>query len=227
LPQQHCLIGEREKEIEAFNAEEYWNLQATSLIPSKSPGFILKLARIKGIKAKLSNAVEAKTVKTDLEGLDAKVSNVTKKKRNRNPGPPFITSKLQQDAARAFRYTAKRTMRIAQSLYEGIELGDEGMAGLITYMRTDSTRVSNDALEGVRQFITESYGPDFLPEKANVFKTKKSAQEAHEAIRPTSMRFKPSFVKAFLKPEQFKLYQLIWYPTIRSKMRRACCASNK
>ncbi|MBL4819114.1 MAG: type I DNA topoisomerase [Deltaproteobacteria bacterium] len=211
------LVVDREREIQAFKTQEYWSIEALS-DAGKKPLFTSKLLKTDGKKAKIENADQAGQIKSELEAAKPAVSDVTKKRRQRKPGPPFITSKLQQDAARAFRFTAKRTMMIAQSLYEGIDLGEEGHVGLITYMRTDSTRVSNDAIQAVRGYIGDNFGPDFLPEKPNFFKTKKSAQEAHEAIRPTSMHYTPDFVKRFLKPEQFKLYKLIWERFVASQM---------
>ena len=160
-------------------------------------------------------------IKHELDNQEAVVQSVQKKERIRRPGPPFITSKLQQDAARAFRFSTKQTMRLAQSLYEGVEIGEEGAIGLITYMRTDSTRVSNDALAEMRNFIGRQFGPEYVPKKPNFFKSKKSAQEAHEAIRPTSLELTPDRVKPFLKPEELKLYTLIFDRFVASQMTQA------
>ncbi len=198
------LVVDREREIEAFKKEEYWSIEATAH-GKRDPNFQVKLARIGKSKAEVNNEQQALTIKAALDDQTATVSSVQKKERVRRPGPPFITSRLQQDAARAFRFSTKQIMSIAQSLYEGVELGEEGSVGLITYMRTDSTRVSNDALTEVREFIGTNYGKDFVPEKPNFFKSKKSAQEAHEAIRPTSVALTPERVRAFLRPDQFQI----------------------
>ncbi len=211
------LVVDREREIQAFKAEEYWSIEALC-DAHKKPLFTAKLSKIDGKKAELSNAKDSHAIKAEIEASKPIVELVNKNRRQRRPGPPFITSKLQQDAARAFRFTTKKTMMIAQSLYEGVDLGDEGTVGLITYMRTDSTRVSDDALNSVREFIGETFGADFLPEKPNYFKNKKSAQEAHEAIRPTSLAYSPESIRKFLKPEQYKLYKLIWERFVASQM---------
>lgn len=211
------LVVDREREIASFKTDEYWSIEALA-DAGKKPTFTLKLIKSDGQKAELHNSIDAHAVKTELEKSKASVLSVQKNRRARKPGAPFITSKLQQDAARAFRFTTKRTMSIAQGLYEGVELGAEGAVGLITYMRTDSMSVSNDALAAVREYIGSAFGPNFLPEKPNTYKNKKNAQEAHEAIRPTSMAYTPEFVRPFLKPEQFKLYQLIWERFVASQM---------
>src|SRR5262249_15654265 len=146
------------------------------------------------------------------------VASVTQKEKKRNPPPPFTTSKLQQAAYNRLRYTAKRTMALAQRLYEGVELGEEGSVALITYMRTDSVRVSADALSQLRELIRQRFGPDYLPEKPNFYKSKKDAQEAHEAIRPTDVARAPEDVRRFLEEDLFKLYQLIWQRFVASQM---------
>ncbi|MBH1989220.1 MAG: type I DNA topoisomerase [Myxococcaceae bacterium] len=211
------LVVDREREIIAFVSEEYWSVEASS-DAGKKPLFTSKLIKTDQKKVELKEAEQAYAAKQEIEQAKALVEQVTKTRRQRRPGPPFITSKLQQDAARAFRFTSKKTMMLAQTLYEGIDLGEEGTVGLITYMRTDSTRVSEEAIAAVRGYIGSNFGTDFLPEKPNYFKTKKSAQEAHEAIRPTSMQYHPDQVKSFLKPDQFKLYQLIWERFVASQM---------
>lgn len=211
------LVVDREREIEAFKKEEYWSVEATAQ-GKVEPNFQVKLAKIGKAKADIHNEEQALKIKNALSDQKATVSSVQKKERVRRPGPPFITSRLQQDAARAFRFSTKQIMSIAQSLYEGVELGEEGAVGLITYMRTDSTRVSNDALAEVREFIGKSYGNDYVPEKPNFFKSKKSAQEAHEAIRPTSLSLTPDKVRSFLRPDQFKLYSLIFDRFVASQM---------
>ncbi|MSO56437.1 MAG: type I DNA topoisomerase [Acidobacteria bacterium] len=210
------LICDREQEILKFVPEEYWLLFA-ALAGPQPPEFEAKLVKRRDETIKVGNELESTQVLKDLEGATFIVSSVATKERKRNAAPPFITSKLQQTA----RYPVKRTMQIAQSLYEGIELpglGVEGPIGLITYMRTDSTRVSDDALAAVREHIGSVYGADYVPEKANVFKTKADAQDAHEAIRPTSMEYDPEKVRPFLTQEQYSLYRLIWSRFVASQM---------
>jgi len=203
------IVVEREREIDAFNPEEYWNVDAM-FEGATPPKFKARLAKIGKKKAALKNGDDAKKVVDTIKNGPFTVAEVKTSDRKTNPPAPFTTSRLQQDAARAFRFTAKRTMRVAQSLYEGIDLGADGAVGLITYMRTDSTRISDEALNNVRAFIGEVYGQPYLPAKPNVYKTKGRAQDAHEAIRPTDMANTPEKVKAFLTPEQLKLYTLIW-----------------
>lgn len=214
------LVVDREREIEAFRREEYWSIEARAET-DVGAAFKVKLAKIDNKKAEIKNGEQAQKIKADLENQRAVVSSVQKKERLRRPGPPFITSKLQQDAARACRFSTKQTMRIAQSLYEGVEIGEEGAVGLITYMRTDSTRVSNEAISDVRNFIGKNFGEDYVPKSPNFFKSKKSAQEAHEAIRPTSLEYTPERLKSFLKPEQLKLYTLIFDRFVASQMKPA------
>src|SRR6186713_2353136 len=210
------LICDREQEISRFVPEEYWHLFA-SLAGPVPPEFEAKLVKRRDETLKIGNEEQSKDVLRDLEGATYVVSSVATKERKRNAAPPFITSKLQQTA----RYPVKRTMQIAQQLYEGVELpglGTEGPVGLITYMRTDSTRVSDDALVAVRQHIGETFGPDYVPEKPNAFKTKSDAQDAHEAIRPTSMEYDPEKVRPFLTSEQYSIYRLIWNRFVASQM---------
>ena len=211
------LVVDREREIEAFKREEYWTIEALA-VGDFEPDFTVKLAKIGKDKADIKNQEQALAIKQALLGQQAAVDSVAKKERLRRPGPPFITSKLQQDAARAFRFSTKQTMRIAQSLYEGVEVGEEGSVGLITYMRTDSTRVSPDALNEVRQYIGDVYGKEYLPQSPNFYKNKKSAQEAHEAIRPTSLAFTKERLKPFLTADQLKLYSLIYDRFVASQM---------
>src|ERR671913_659102 len=210
------LICDREQLIAKFVPEEYWHLFA-SLSGKLPPDFEAKLVKRRDETLKIGNEEQSKEVLRALEGASFVVSSVTTKERKRNAAPPFITSKLQQTA----RYPVKRTMQIAQQLYEGVELpglGVEGPVGLITYMRTDSTRVSDDALAAVRTHIGEAYGLEYVPEKPNVFKTKSDAQDAHEAIRPTSMEYDPEKVRPFLTPEQYSIYRLIWNRFVASQM---------
>jgi len=212
------LITDREKEIEAFVPQEYWNVAVTLSAPNGA-SFGAKLAGAGGEKIEVTNGEQAAKVKADLEGAKYKVAKVTKREQKRNPPAPYTTSKLQQDATNLLHFGAKRTMQIAQALYEGIDLKqDGGPVGLITYMRTDSTRVSDDAITEVRTAIQKRYGKAFVPDKPNVYKTKKSAQDAHEAIRPTNVDLTPDSIKKHLKDEQYKLYKLIWNRFVASQM---------
>lgn len=217
------IVVEREREITAFNPEEYWTVEAEFLGP-KPPQFKARLSRVGEEKAERTTPEIAKSAVEAVKRGKFIVKTVTQRDRKQSPAPPFTTSRLQQDAARAFRFTAKRTMGIAQRLYEGADCGPAGTVGLITYMRTDSTRLSDDALTGVRSFIGDNYGPDFLPDKPVVYKNKGRAQDAHEAIRPTTLELPPSAVKDFLKPEEYKLYSLIWNRFVACQMMPAIIA---
>jgi DNA topoisomerase-1 len=207
------LVCDREREIERFVPEEYWNITARLAGPVP-PEFDAKLLKRDGANVKVGNETEAKTVLSDLERADWIVASVTTKERKKGAVPPFITSKLQQAA----RFPVKKTMMVAQQLYEGIDLPGEGAVGLITYMRTDSTRVSEQALTEVREFIGQRYGAEYVPEKPNFYKSKADAQDAHEAIRPTSMQYHPDAVRAHLTPDQYYLYRLIWNRFVASQM---------
>ena len=211
------MICEREEQILAFEPEEYWsiNLHLEGSVP---PAFQAQLDRIDGKKAVISNEKTAKQISDDLEKATYTVAKLEKKQKKRNPSPPFITSSMQIEANRKLRFSAKKTMTLAQRLYEGIELGSEGPTGLITYMRTDSTRINDDALTEARNHIEKTYGPDFLPGKANVYKTSKSAQGAHEAIRPTDVTRTPESLKSFLEKDMLALYSLIWKRFVASQM---------
>ncbi|MGE0546436.1 MAG: type I DNA topoisomerase [Kofleriaceae bacterium] len=218
------LVCEREAEIAAFKPEEYWSVEATCKASSPPP-FEAKIWRWNGEKAEPKTADEANAIARELQAGPAVVASVDKKERRKRPQAPFITSRLQQDAARKLRYSAKRTMALAQRLYEGVELGAEGPTGLITYMRTDSTRVSDDALTAVRQYVTDTYGKDYLPDEPNTYGNKARAQDAHEAIRPTLMEWTPEKVAAALAETQHpeanelvKLYTLIWQRFVASQM---------
>ncbi|HEU4693414.1 MAG TPA: type I DNA topoisomerase [Vicinamibacterales bacterium] len=207
------LVCDREREIEAFVAEEYWNITARLAGPVP-PEFDARLLKKSGANIKVGNKEEADQVLADLKAAQWIVSSVTTKERKKSALPPYITSKLQQ----ASRFPVKKTMMIAQQLYEGIELPGEGAVGLITYMRTDSTRVADQALTEVREFVGQKFGPDYVPEKPNVFRAKADAQDAHEAIRPTSMQWDPESIKAHLTPDQYYLYRLIWNRFVASQM---------
>src|SRR5271170_6321702 len=211
------LIAEREGEIRAFVPREYWTIHAL-LGAGEPPAFEAKLTKYKGEDLEIPNEAEARRILAILDRASWQVANVTQKDKRRFAPPPFTTSKIQQAAYNRLRYTAKRTMMLAQRLYEGVELGSEGAVALITYMRTDSVRVSNDALTQVREHIGASYGEKFLPEKPNFYKSKKDAQEAHEAIRPTEVARTPESVRQYLPDDMFRLYQMIWQRFVASQM---------
>jgi DNA topoisomerase-1 len=216
------LIVDREREIEAFVPEEYWNCGASLAPATGNQPFLARLTARDGEKLAVKNATEAARVRTDLESAAFQVAKVAKAERKRHPPAPYTTSKLQQDAVNRLGFGAKRTMQIAQGLYEGIDLGkDGGSVGLITYMRTDSVRLSPDAVGAARSFVADVYGPQFVPAQPNVFKSRKSAQDAHEAIRPTSMDLGPEVVRRHLKDDQLKLYKLIWERFLASQMNPA------
>ena len=214
------LIVEREREIKAFEKKEYWTIDA-HLAGPKPPAFDARFLGRGEEKIEVPNEEESKKITSALEKADWVVRTVEKKERRRNATPPFTTSKLQQDASRKLRFSVKRAMMIAQRLYEGVELGDEGQVGLITYMRTDSTRVAPEALAEVREYIGSNYGPDYLPQSPNTYKEKKEAQAAHEAIRPTSAMRHPDQIKQYLKEDELKVYTLIWQRFIASQMNPA------
>jgi DNA topoisomerase I len=223
------MVVDREKEIDKFIPVEYWNIDLMLQTQEHEKPFPALLHSIKGKKvekeeipgkdvALIPNELAAGEVVKLLQDSLYKVSSVEKKERKRNPVAPFITSTLQQEASRHFGFSASRTMNIAQSLYEGIDLGNEGTEGLITYMRTDSVRLSPEAIENTRKFINKTYGKEFLPAQGRQFSTKKNAQDAHEAIRPTTIHHTPDQVRPHLSDDQFKLYSLIWKRTIASQM---------
>jgi DNA topoisomerase-1 len=214
------LIVEREREIRAFVQREYWTLDA-ALNAKKPPVLKARLMKKDGVNVELPDQASVDAIMAALDGVPWLVDSVNTREKKRNPVPPFITSTLQQEAARKLRFSVKRTMMLAQKLYEGVELGSEGSVGLITYMRTDSVRVSNDALDEARQFIAERYGPPYLPERANFYRGKKDAQDAHEAIRPTSAMRTPDEVAPFLQEDELKLYRLIWMRFVASQMNPA------
>jgi len=211
------LIVEREQEIRAFIPQEYWSIHAM-LDAGEPPLFEAKLSKYKGEDIEIHNQEGADAVLAAVNKAKWQVAAVTQKEKRRNPPPPFTTSKLQQAAYNRLRYTAKRTMALAQRLYEGVELGEEGSVALITYMRTDSVSVSSDALAQVRELIPERFGSSYLPEKPNYYKSKKDAQEAHEAVRPTDVSRAPEDVRKYLDDDVFKLYQLIWQRFVASQM---------
>ena len=214
------LIVEREREVLAFKPEEYWSITAR-LEGHQPPPFDAKLSKIKGKTAEVTNQEQADHILKNLEAAQFNVDSVVTKEKKRYPVPPFTTSKLQQEGARKLRFTVKKTMMLAQKLYEGIELGEEGRIGLVTYMRTDSTRVSDEAMQMVRSYVSDVYGEPFLPERPVVYKSKKDAQDAHEAIRPTFVGRTPEELKPYLSEDEFKLYHLIWTRFVASQMNPA------
>jgi DNA topoisomerase-1 len=211
------LIVEREREIKAFQKVEYWTIDA-NLSASKPPAFDARFLGKGEEKIEVTNGEDAEKIRAALEKADWIVRSVDKKERRRNAAPPFTTSKLQQDSSRKLRFSVKRTMMIAQRLYEGVELGEEGSVGLITYMRTDSTRVAPEAIQEVREYVGKEYGPQYLPEQPNTYKEKKEAQGAHEAIRPSSAARHPDLIKQYLKEDEFKVYKLIWQRFVASQI---------
>jgi DNA topoisomerase-1 len=211
------LMCEREAEREAFRAEEYWSITAL-LAGTNPPPFEAKLHSVNGEEASVGNAEQAQQIVSAIQGKAFAVTAIERKEKKRNPVAPFITSRLQQDAARKLHFTPKKTMTLAQQLYEGVEIGAEGPTGLITYMRTDSPRISQEATADARQVIQERFGAEYLPDTPNVYKTSKAAQEAHEAIRPTSAGRDPESIKQYLEQDQYNLYKLIWNRFIASQM---------
>jgi DNA topoisomerase-1 len=210
------LVVEREAEIKAFKAEEYWKVGAT--FSKDGIDFDANLFKTDGKDPVLPNKSVIDALMTNLKGADWKIDSIEQKERSRKPQPPFITSRLQQEGSRKLGFSAKKTMALAQGLYEGVDLGDLGTHGLITYMRTDSVRTEPTALAAVRDYIKQTYGDSALPGEPNAYKTKKSAQDAHEAIRPTSMEYPPERVKGFIEKDAFRLYQLIWNRFVSSQM---------
>ncbi|MBI5232821.1 MAG: type I DNA topoisomerase [Deltaproteobacteria bacterium] len=208
------LICEREREIRAFIPREYWSITAEFTDPS----FNARLAWKDGKKIEIPSNNEAEKILRDLKGAEFAVTDVEKKEKRRQPSAPFTTSKLQQEASRKLGFTAKKTMAVAQQLYEGIDIGKEGPVGLITYMRTDSVRLSSEAISDAREFIGKRFGNEFLPEKPNAYKSKKIAQEAHEAIRPTYVGLLPESIKDSLTRDQLRLYELIWKRFVACQM---------
>lgn len=215
------LIVDRENEIRSFVPVEYWSLEAKLSSDKKenlNKVFIAKLEKAGEEKINLKDREQTEKIRREIENADFKVQKVDKKERSRNPQAPFTTSKLQQEAYNRLGFPAAKTMRIAQKLYEGVELGDEGQVGLITYMRTDSVNIAGSAQQEAAKYIQKKFGPKFLPAKPPVYKSKKGAQEAHEAVRPTSVLREPEVIKSFLDEDEFKLYDLIWKKFLASQM---------
>ena len=219
------LIVDRERDIRAFTAEEYWSLEA-ELKKKKghSETFVAKLEKIGEITAEIKNESAAKEIYGKVKNNIFVVKEIKRQKKKRNPTPPYTTSKLQQAAYNVLRFPVSKTMKVAQTLYEGVEIGSEGSEGLITYMRTDSVRISDSALKETRELILRDYGKEYLPETPNFYKAKKEAQQAHEAIRPTSAMRQPRDVAHYLTPDQAKLYSLIWQQAVASQMTPAVIA---
>ncbi|RMD98158.1 MAG: type I DNA topoisomerase, partial [Calditrichaeota bacterium] len=202
------MIVEREREIQAFVPVEYWTITAKLKGENTEP-FLSNLIKINQKKPEISDETQAKSIVEDLKNKHFAVKDIKKKTISRKPAPPFTTSTMQQEAAKRLGFTSRRIMAIAQQLYEGVELGGEGSVGLITYMRTDSIRIADEAIAAAREYISKSYGSEYLPKSPRIFKARKGAQDAHEAIRPTSMDRSPKKIKKYLTSEQFKLYELI------------------
>ena len=211
------LICEREEEIRAFVPVEYWSIEAMYKTEKKE-SFKAKLTQIDGKDAELHNGEETDAAVKGIEGKEAEITAVTKSRKQRKTKPPYTTSTMQQDAVNKLNFSSKKTMMLAQNLYEGVEIPGHGHVGLITYMRTDSTRISDEMIKQVRPYISETYGEDYLPAKPNVFSKSKEAQDAHEAIRPTSLSFPPSVLTGILSRDQLRLYTLIWNRFIASQM---------
>jgi DNA topoisomerase-1 len=211
------MIAEREEEIAAFRSEEYWSIDVDLIGNAKVP-FSAGLREVDGVKAEIPNGEMAQQLRERLERAQYRVLDVEKKTRRRKPSAPFTTSTLQQDASRRLGFSAKKTMMVAQQLYEGVEIEGEGLVGLITYMRTDSVRISNEALTQAQDYIRSAHGADSLPETPNVYKSKGRAQEAHEAVRPTQVSLDPERVKSTLTKDQARLYDLVWKRFVASQM---------
>lgn len=215
------LLVERERQIGHFIPQEYWELEAELKKKIKNTTFIARLDKIDGNKPEIKNKQQGDELLERLRNAEFIVTDILKKQKKRNPQAPYTTSKLQQDSFNQLRFSASRTMLIAQQLYEGIELGGEGSVGLITYMRTDAVRISNDAQGAARNYIMQKFGKEYLPAKLPRYKAKKSAQEAHEAVRPALPLQEPDKIEQYLTPDQYKLYKLIWNKFLSSQMKAA------
>jgi len=203
------LVCEREREIEEFVPEEYWTIKAVLRTP-RGEKFEAELVKVGGERAKIQSREEAERVSAELKRERFVVAKVERRRQRRNPPPPFITSTMQQEASKRYKFSPSRTMALAQQLYEGVEVGPEGHVGLITYMRTDSVRVAPEAQREAREFLAENFGPEYVPPQPPSYKSRKTAQEAHECIRPTSVRRTPEYVAKFVNRDQARLYELIW-----------------
>lgn len=214
------LICEREQQIKEFVSEEYWTVTA-NLEAKNPPPFSANLVKIDGEKAKIEDGDKAQSIVDELRTVPYKLDAVEIKEKKRNPSPPYITSSLQQDSFKQLRFPVRKTMSVAQKLYEGLEIEGKGLVGLITYMRTDSVRISDEALGRARSYIAETYSTEYLPDTPRLYKNKKKAQDAHEAIRPTSFDCPPEKIKSFLKEDEFRLYSMIWKRFLASQMNPA------
>ena len=215
------LIVDREREIQAFVPQEYWEIEAELKKKKDKRSFFAQLEKIEEAKAEVKDKARAENILADISGKQFKVKDVKESEKRLNPQAPFTTSKLQQEAFYKLHFRAGKTMKIAQQLYEGLDIGSEGHTGLITYMRTDSVKVSFSAIEEARFYIKDKFGAAYLPPTPNIYKSKKAAQEAHEAIRPASAAREPDAVKQYLTPDQYKLYKLIWSKFVASQMKPA------
>ncbi len=215
------LIVDREEEIRAFVPKEYWSIDAVVSAPENEKKFSAKLSTVDGEKIEIANEEQANSLLDRLKGVPFTVKTIKKRVTKKQPSPPFITSTLQQEASKRLGFQSKRTMKAAQELYEGIDVDGMGAVGLITYMRTDSLRISADAQQAAADYIKQTYGENYLPDKPRVFKTKKNAQDAHEAIRPSMPNMTPAQVRPSLTDDQYKLYKLIWERFIASQMANA------
>ncbi len=215
------LIVDRENEIRSFRSQEYWSIGAKLVAASSKKAFAAKLAEVDGNKVEITDKAQADAILARLDGADYTVSSIKKSQRKKQPAPPFTTSTLQQEASRRLSFQARRTMKAAQELYEGIDVPGMGAVGLITYMRTDSLRISDEAKAAAAEHIRAAYGEEYLPEKPRTFKSKNNAQDAHEAIRPTTVDLTPEKLKGTLSSDQYKLYKLIWERFMASQMANA------
>ncbi|MDO5022665.1 MAG: type I DNA topoisomerase, partial [Eubacteriales bacterium] len=218
------IIADREQDIESFVPEEFWDVYGLFKIDNvhgKKQEYRAKLSQIDGKKAEINSEEHALSVKKEIEGLNFTVSEAKNKERKKSPAPPFTTSTMQQEASRKLNFTISKTMRVVQQLYEGIDLKKGGIQGLVTYIRTDSVRISDEALEQVRSYIDSSYGKEYVPTKANIYKGRANAQDAHEAIRPTDVNRTPQSLKEYLTREQLQLYTLIHNRFVASQMEQA------
>jgi len=213
------IVCEREKEIREFKTKEYWTIEV--LLEKDGKSFWTKVIKFKGNKLEINTKDDTEKIAKEIKNGKFIVENVQTRERRKNPSAPFITSLLQQDASGRLRFSPKKTMLLAQKLYEGVDIGEEGSVALITYMRTDSYRVSHEAINSVRQYIDKKYGTQYLPQSPNTYKARSSAQEAHEAIRPVSMDYPPEKVKEYLDKDGFALYELIWNRFVASQMQPA------
>ncbi|HHV61532.1 MAG TPA: type I DNA topoisomerase [Firmicutes bacterium] len=215
------LICDREREIEEFVPEEYWSIEATFRPRSKQEEFTGRLVEKEGKKLSIKSESDASRIIHDLEGASYEVAEIKRKERRRYPAPPFTTSTLQQEASRRFGFGSRKTMSIAQQLYEGLDIGEEGSVGLVTYIRTDSVRIAEEAIQSARSYILQKFGKDFLPPQPHHYKSKETSQDAHEAIRPTNVLREPESIKPYVTRDQYRLYKLIWERFIASQMEAA------